>query len=439
MSNNEAIAYIMKGFPRLSETFIAHEIHLLETMGLRLRLYSVKAGEHERVHEVVRRIQAPIDYLPETTSLSATSLIRWLRENLPHFARAHRALLRRAPLRYARTLAAALGMCWRYRAGALSPPRKVFIKEFLQAGAIAARILEQGDIAHLHGHFCHGATTITWFVSRLTGLPFSFTAHAKDLYQADLNPGDLLRRKISAARFVTTCTGTNHGYLASRFPGLRSVHTVYHGLDTNYFAPAGRAPETGQPPLILSVGRLVEKKGFIQLVEACDLLHARGVAFRCAIIGERGDQSALIARRIQELGLTGVITVHGPRTQEQLRGAYAQATLFALPCLITEDGDRDGIPNVMAEAMAMGLPVVSTPISGIPELLTDGVEGILVPSRDSTALATALERLLTDPALRARMAQAARARICACFDSRRTTTRLRDLFLAEMKVPHAAG
>lgn len=435
-----SIAYIIKGFPRLSETFIAQEIHLLEAMGLSLRLFSVKPGEHERVHDVVRRIRAPIDYLPEATSLSATTLARWLRINLPQFRDAHRTVFRRGRLRYLRTLLAALAMCWRYRTGPLAPPRKVFIKEFLQAGEIAHRILLEGRVAHLHGHFCHGATTITWFVSRLTGLPFSFTAHAKDIYQPDSNPGDLLPRKIAAARFVTTCTGANQTHLAARFPHHKPVHTVYHGLDTAYFSPAARSDAVNDgPPLILAVGRLVEKKGFIHLIDACHQLRARGIAFRCAIVGERGDQSDLLAQRIADLGLSDMVQLPGPKTQTELRQYYAQAAVFALPCLITDDGDRDGIPNVMAEAMAMGLPVVSTPISGIPELVADEVEGLLVPPRDSTALAVALARLLADPALSLRIASAARARICERFDARKTTLKLRDLFLAELDKARVAG
>lgn len=439
MSTDATIAYIIKGFPRLSETFIAHEIHLLETMGLSLRLFSVKRGEHERVHDVVKRIKAPIDYLPETTSLSATTLRQWLRANLPHFSAAHRLLFRRAPVRYLRALGAALAMCWRYRTGPLAPPRKVFIKEFLQAGDIAERILAEGRVAHLHGHFCHGATTITWFVSLLTGLPFSFTAHAKDIYQTDLNPGDLLRRKIEAARFVTTCTDTNQSHLSQRFPRMKVVHTVYHGLDTGYFAPPPAGSLPSSTPLILAVGRLVEKKGFIHLIEACGQLRASGIDFQCAIVGEKGDQSQRIAQRIEALGLTDQVRLLGPKTQEELRQLYGQATVFALPCLITDDGDRDGIPNVMAEAMAMGLPVISTPISGIPELVTDGVEGLLVPSKDSQALGRAIARLLNDPALRQRIARAARSRICDCFDSHKTTTKLRDLFLAELEGRHAAA
>jgi len=422
------VAYVLKGFPRLSETFIANEIHQLESAGMRLRLYSVKGGEHELVHDVVRRIRAPIEYLPEMTSLTGTPLLAWLRVNLPRVARAHGRLLRRRPLAYVATLTQALRMCWRYREGALAAPRKVYIKEFLQAGDIAARVLGDTSIRHLHGHFCHGATTITWFVSRLTGLPFSFTAHAKDIYLDDLNPRDLLPRKLAAARFVATCTGANAQHLRARAARAERVHTIYHGLDTRYFAPSGGDAASAAPPLVVSVGRFVEKKGFAYLVDACARLRAGGVKMRCVIVGERGPDSERIACMVREAGLEDCVELRGPVGQDALRSLYREASLFVLPCQVVADGDRDGIPNVLAEAMATGLAVVSTDVSGIPELVSHGVDGLLVPARDGDALAHAMRVLIEDPALRRRLGAAARAKICATFDATRTTRALRDLF-----------
>ena len=423
------IAYILNGFPRLSETFIANEIYLLERMGLKLRLYSVKREGEPQAHAVVGRIRSALRYLPDATSLSGTTLAAWLGRNLPAFFAAQVALARRHPLRYATTLCAALAMCWRYRASTFKP-RKVYIKEFLQAGHIAAEIDARGATAHLHGHFCHGVANIAWFVSRLTGIPFSFTAHAKDIYQSELNPKDLLERKLAAARFVATCTEANARVLKSRCSDANIVHTIYHGLDIDYFSPAGGTPEP--LPLVLSVGRFVEKKGFAYLVEACARLRGRGVAFKCIIVGENGAAYEPLRRLVAERALEDTVELHGPVTQEELREIYRRARVFALPCQVMDDGDRDGIPNVLAEAMAMGVPVVSTRISGIPELVDDGVHGLLVQSRDAEGLAAALERVLVDPALRARLSQAGRRRICERFDSRRTTVALRDLFLHAM-------
>lgn len=431
------IAYVMNGFPRLSETFIANEIFLLEDMGLRLRLYSVKKEDEPKTQGVVARIRAPLTYLPKATSLSGASLAGWLSRNLPAFAASHLALARRHPLRYLATLGSALAMCWKYRSGA-GKPRKVFIKEFLQAGHIANDVLEKGTVAHLHGHFCHGVATITWFASRLTGLPFSFTAHAKDIYEAALNPGDLLERKLAAARFVATCTEANAVQLRRRAPSSKVVHTIYHGLDTAYFAPdEAAAPSL---PVILSVGRFVEKKGFRYLVEACAQLKAEGQLFVCVIVGEKGDAYEAIQRLVEERDLGDVVRLQNAVTQEELREIYRRARVFALPCQVTDSGDRDGIPNVLAEAMAMGVPAVSTRVSGIPELVQDGVHGLLVESRDADALADALRRVLADPELHRRLARAGRARICECFDSRRTTLALKALFeqAIGIEVPLAA-
>ncbi len=421
-----SVAYVMNGFPRLSETFIAHEIHQLELSGLQLRLFVVKDEAEDMVHPVVDEIRAPLAYLPKATSLSGTPLLSWLRANLPGYWRAHAALALRHPLRYARTLATALALTARHR------PRKVFIKEFLQAGAIADAVLRDGEVRHLHGHFCHGVATITWFASRLSDVPFSFTAHAKDIYQRELNPGDLLERKLGAARFVATCTCANARALGARHRRPEEIHTIYHGLDTDYFSPAPK-PADGAAPLILSVGRLVEKKGFDQLIAACALLKQQGLRFDCHIVGERGSAFDGLGAQIQALGLQDQVQLRSAVTQDQLREIYRGAHVFALPCQIMDDGDRDGFPNVVAEAMAMGVPVISTAISGIPEMIDDGVHGLLVRPRDAQALAHALRRVLTEPALHADLARAGRERICERFDSRLTTLALRDLFVAQLR------
>jgi glycosyltransferase involved in cell wall biosynthesis len=448
-AGRQTVAYVMNGFPRLSETFIAHEIHQLEQLGLALRLYSVKDEREPMVHPVVGQIRAPLRYLTKASSLSGTSLVRWLGDNLGAFWRAHAQVAARHPVRWAGALASALQLAWRHRsrdAQGHTRLRKVFVKEFLQAGAIAADVMRQGDVGHLHGHFCHGVATITWFASRMTGISYSFTAHAKDIYQADLNPGTLLERKMEGARFVATCTCANAQVLRARHARPDEVHAIYHGLDTEWFAPphkiyhgldtewfASAPGHTGMPPLILSVGRFVEKKGFDQLIEACAWLRDAGVAFACIIVGERGSAYESIRRLIADRHLGDRVILSDAMTQDSLRAVYARAHVFALPCQVMEDGDRDGFPNVLAESMAMGVPVVSTRISGIPELIDDGVHGLLVEPRDSTGLAEALQRVLQDDALHARLAQGGRQRMCESFDSRRTTVALRDLFARQLQ------
>ena len=426
------IGYVLMGFPRLSETFITHEIYLLEQLGMRLRLFAVKHGDMHQVHEVVARIRAPLTYLPAVSSLSGTNIAAWLWRNLPTYSRQHARLFVARPIAYLTTALAALSMAVKYRKSLFAPLRKVFIKEFLQAGHIAMQIIDAPGIRHLHGHFCHGATTITWFASRLTGIPFSFTAHAKDIYQADQNPGDLLARKITAARFTTTCTGANASHLLQRFPHCHHVHTIYHGLDTAFFAPPHSEARSSPVPCILAVGRFVEKKGFADLVDACALLRKSNVLFRLKIIGEKGDQSDFIRNKVRDLALDDAINLHGPVTHDQLQQIYHESAIFALPCLVAADGDRDGIPNVLAEAMATGLAVVTTAVSGIPELVRNHIDGVMVPERDPQALATALQSLLQDEALRKRLGAAARGRVCEVFDSHKTTQQLKKLFVDTM-------
>lgn len=427
------VAYILKGYPRLSETFIINEIYLLEQMGLALRLYVLKTAEEKKSHAIVDKIRAAVSYLPETASITESNFAWWLLKHLPLFAAAHRRVLWQRPRAYLRALLYAIfGLSWQVPLQGGMRFKKSFIKEFLQAGTIADQVLAAGTIDHLHGHFSHGATTVTMLASHMTGLPFSFTAHAKDIYLPELNPNGLLYTKLAAAAFVVTCTDANRQYLTQLCPDGAPIHTIYHGLDLARFAPPSAVAATALPT-ILSVGRFVEKKGFPYLIEACRLLKARGHTFRCRIIGQRDEQSELVRRLIEEGQLTDTVAIQGGVTQEELRHIYAAATIFALPCLVVDSGDRDGIPNVLAEAMATGLPVVSTNISGIPEIVEDGVNGLLAPEKDAAALAEAIERLLLDPALRQRLGQAARTTITEIFDSWQTTVALRDLFLTQLE------
>lgn len=434
--NYSQIAYILKGYPRTSETFITNEIRLLEKMGVKLSIFSVKKLEGQKNHAMVKEINVPVTYLPQADPLSETRFSKWLIENVPKFSASHLQLLKRRPLPYLKVLAECLLMSIRYRTKLWEMPREVFIKEFLQAGFIANAVLEAGRIQHLHAHFCHGSTTIAMFVSGLSGIPFSFTAHAKDIYLKELNPGKLLQTKMRRAEFLVTCTGANEEHLQKIAPAGTKIRKIYHGLDTQLFADPKRAEaEAGleKTPTILSVGRLVEKKGFDYLIKACAILKDKGHQFQCRIVGGGDDGfTQILTNLIKELNLQNEVVLHGAVTQEELRDIYRQATLFALPCLVVNNGDRDGIPNVLVEAMSMRLPAVSTDISGIPELIDHEVNGLLVPEKDAAAMAGAIERLLTNPELRTELGNAGRARVCKDFDSQNTTLELKDLFLAQL-------
>ncbi len=410
------IGYILKGFARTSETFITNEIHLLEKLGLKLSIFSLIKLEGQKRHAVVDTIQAPVTYLPPLSSLTEERLWQWLKNNFGQFSATHSTLCKTRPFAYLKTLLFALKLSLKHR-------EKQFIKEFLQAGFIAQTALESGRTRHLHAHFAHTSTTVTMFASQLSGLPFSFTAHAKDIYLSELNPGDLLNLKLRRAKFVATCTKANEQHLRAVEPNSAPIHTIYHGLDTKQFAPLEKA--SSPTPIVLSVGRFVEKKGYKYLVEACRILKEEGLEFECHIVG--GGDSESTKSLIQQLQLTDTVIIHSAVTQEELRHIYQRATVFALACQIIESGDRDGIPNVMAEAMAMELPIVSTDISGIPELVDHRVDGLLVPQKNADALAEALAELLHDTALRERLGQAAREKICRIFDAEVTVKELHRL------------
>lgn len=423
----DEICYILKGYPRTSETFIINEIYLLETLGLNLRIFSIKRPPGQKRHAVVDRIQAPVTWLPEADDLGGGNFLAWAWRNVPQFFRSHVTVARRRPKAWLRAFGEMVAMSFRYRESAVWRPRTVFFKEFLQAGYIAHELLDLPQVRHLHAHFCHGATTVTMFVSTMTGLPFSFTAHAKDIYLKELNPGDLLPRKMRRAKFIATCTGANKQHLDGVCDDGAEVHQVYHGLDTSVFAPAP-APAADSRPLILSVGRLVEKKGFDYLVRACRLLKDRGMAFRCQIVGGHDKFADRIEELIQELELKDVVELKNAVTQDELKGIYQKAAIFALPCQIVDNGDRDGIPNVLAEAMAMELPVVSTRVSGIPEIVTHGTNGLLVPEKNAEALADAMQMILWNPDYGRKLGAAARQTICRVFDSKQNTVALLRLF-----------
>ena len=229
----DTVAYVLKGWPRISELFIASEIYRLEQAGLPLRLYVIKPADEAQTHPVVDRIQAPTTYLPAMSSLSATTLVRWLRENAGPFPAPLRRTARRHPAGLARAAGLALAQSVRARKGRFAWPRKLYVKELLQAVALADELAAAPDVRHLHAHFAHGTTTVTWLCSAITGLPFSFTGHAKDIYSPSLNPAGLLRRKLLAARFAVTCTEANARHLKAIAPGPSST-VVYHGLNADF-------------------------------------------------------------------------------------------------------------------------------------------------------------------------------------------------------------
>ncbi len=432
MPEHRAVAYVLKGWPRISELFIASEIYRIEQAGRPLRLYVIRPAEETECHPVVDRIRATAEYLPATTRLSQTTLAHWLRENLRPFLGPLARTARRHPRGLLRAARVALSQTLREKPAGLAAPPKIYVRELLHAVALADKLAGAPEVGHLHAHFAHGCTTVTWLASQITGLPFSFTGHAKDIYTPKLNPAGLLARKLRAARFVVTCTEANREHLLAIAPDA-VVHRVYHGLNADFerLVAGNGTPLPPRPRLrILGVGRLVAKKGFDVLVDACHDLARRGIAFDAVIVGPNdGDTDAdAIRARIGEHGLGGRVALAGQMSQAQLYDEYRRASALCLPCRVLDSGDRDGIPNVLVEAMACGTPVISTAVSGIPEVVRDGVNGLLVAPDDPGAFADALLRLHEDPALAARLGAEAQATVRTELDGGRLAGTLAGLF-----------
>ena len=445
MTEPQTVAYVLKGYPRRSEIFIASEIHRLERLGVRLRLYVLKPADEDQHHPVVDRIQAKPVYLPATTSLSASKALPWLRANLGAFLPALRRVAVRHPWRLATAARLAVAQSVRARTSFWAWPRKLYLKELLLAVALVDQLDAAGDVRHLHAHFAHGSATVAWLAATVSRIPFSFTGHAKDVYSPSLNPAGLLRRKMEAAEFVVTCTAANRTHLR-RMAGRTPVHLAYHGLNADFAAlidrdgplpplPGRHTPvQAAPPPLrVLGVGRLVPKKGFDTLVEACALLRRQNLDLELVIAGERGEHEPEIRRLIERHGLGDRVRLLGPQGQAELYDLYRCAAVFCLPCRVLDNGDRDGIPNVLVEAMACGLPVVTTAVSGIPELVSHDITGLLVPPDDPHALAAQLLRIARDPRLARRLAASASASVAERFDGDRLAVRMADLFTVSLR------
>ena len=353
------LGYILKGYPRISETFISNEILLLEKLGFTLRLFPMRQPRESFSHASVKEIEAQVDYLPT--------------ELLPEFNRLllpNIFLAAKRPKQFKNTLKTA--------AQGLSRGKELAtLKHLLQAGYLTNNHLEKDkNIAQLHGHFAHSPTSVTMFASLLSGIPFSFTAHAKDIYTSDK---EKIRKKITHAQFVVTCTKHNKEYLqAIAGDSPTPIYCIYHGIDLNLFQQAEIRAETHNPFKILTVARITEKKGLPTIYKALAALKQKGIRFQHTLIGD-GDDREKILHMISSLGLENHCKWIGTQTHDEVLTHFKTSDLFVLGCEIAKNGDRDGIPNVLVESLAMGVPALSTNVSAIPEILLNGKTGMTVP------------------------------------------------------------
>ncbi|MEO1458065.1 MAG: glycosyltransferase [Pseudomonadota bacterium] len=386
-----ALTVVLKGYPRLSETFIAQELKALEDRGYRFEIWSLRQPYDDKTHPIHDQIRARPRYLPEYLHNAPLRVLRgfWAALRLPGFGRALRLWLR----------------------DLVREPGLSRIRRFGQA-AVLARELPAGTRL-LYVHFLHTPASVARYAAVMRGLGWGFSAHAKDIWTT---PNWEKREKIAEARFGLTCTAFNAAHLSALAGDApERITLAYHGLDLSRFPPpperAARVP--GGPVTLLSVGRLVEKKGYDDLLVALALLPAE-LDWRLVHIGG-GKLARKLEAEAARLGLAGRIDWQGKRDQREVIAAMRAADLFVLPAKLAADGDRDGLPNVLMEAASQGLPIVSTRLSAIPEFIEDGVHGLLVPPAEPQALAEGLTRLAAEPALGARLAAAALARLRAEF------------------------
>jgi glycosyltransferase involved in cell wall biosynthesis len=386
------IAFVLKGYPRLSEAFIAQEIAALERRGLELMIVSLRRPTDGRVHPVHREIRAAVTYLPEYLYREPLRVLRaWLSvRRLPAYRMARAAWLR--DLR--------------------RDPTPNRMRRFGQALVLAAEL--PADVTRLHAHFLHTPASVARYCAVLRGLPWSGSAHAKDIWTT---PEWEKREKLADCDWLVTCTRANRDHLAPLAPAGR-VELVYHGVDFARFPPqrmlhrAIDGADAAQPVTILSVARLVEKKGTDVLIDALARV-PKDLHWRLVHVGG-GPLQRRMRRHAQRLGIAGRITWRGALAQEELLAEYRKADLFAIACRIARDGDRDGLPNVLAEAQSQGLACVATRVSAIPELIRDDT-GVLVNEADTVAFAAALQGLIADPARRRALGEAGQARLRAEF------------------------
>jgi glycosyltransferase involved in cell wall biosynthesis len=398
------VLYVLKRFPRLSETFVLREILELEAAGVRISVDSLLPPEHGVAHRELSQLRASVRCVPRRPRLRDRELLS-----------THLRLAATGPLRWIRV--------------ALQSRRRGGWRRFLQAGLVAERARAEG-ITHLHAHFATAAAEVVTMAAQLAGVSCSVTAHAKDIHHRDNR--DMVRTRLAGCRSVVTVSHANVAHLQAVLDptsGAADVRLIRNGVPTQAAAQPGRAKT------VLCVARLVPKKGIDVLLYAAALLAPRQSRLRIDIIGTGPLADDLLALR-NELGLAGVVQFLGSATSCEVRDAMRDARVVVLPCRIDDSGDRDGMPTVLVEAMAHGVPVISCDVAGVSELVRDGTTGLLVPSDDAHALADAIAKLVGDPRLATRLGHAGRELVDAGYRPDEATTRLLQVFGLHRDIGH---
>lgn len=389
---------VLKGYPRLSETFIAQEIRELERLGFSLELISLRHPTDISVHPIHNEITAPVHYLPEYLHQEPLRVLRawWKARKMPGYKAARKSFVE--DFRRDKTANR--------------------IRRFGQGLVIASEFSE--DISFLYAHFIHTPTSAARYGAKIAGLEFAISAHAKDIWTT---PGWELTEKLNDAAWCATCTRGGAEELYRHASNPKKVKLVYHGIDLSRFTKGPfhkRRDGTKQadPVRFLTVGRAVPKKGIDTIIEALaelpDDLHWHWLHIGSGPLREK------FVQQVSSLGLADKCEFKGALAQADVLSAYRQSDLFVLPCRIDETGDRDGLPNVIIEAQSQGLAVLTTALSGIPELIVEGENGIFVEPDNVEQLSARLVGLSRDPKMRNALGRNGNKRVRAMFDHRAT-------------------
>lgn len=395
-TNKPKIGYVVEQYPCIAETFIVNEIISHEEAGEDIEIFSLRPPTETHFQGILSRVRAPVNYLP--ISIKAAD-----------FWEALRATQRALPK----------GSQFPAMSGA-------HYKDVYQALLLSQMIMGK-NIQRLHAHFASTAATVTQLAASITGIPFTFTAHTRDIFHEGVDHLDL-KRKLQDAQAVVTVSDTNVQYLRKKFKvSADKVKRVYNGLNLSRLP--FQAPKPNQVKIV-AVGRFEPKKGFSSLIEACAILADRGIEVKCEIIGS-GPMEGELRQKIDFFDLHNFVKLSGQRTQKEIISAVQNAGIFVAPCIQVTNKDVDDIPTELLQAMALGTACLATNATGMPEVIREGETGCLVPQKNPEALADAMQTLINDHQLRFRLARGARDLIEAEFDSSRTTHQLRELFRIE--------
>jgi colanic acid/amylovoran biosynthesis glycosyltransferase len=410
------VVYLLHRFPYRTETFIVREMHWLRQMGVELNIFSLMSPGSPSASDQGQDLLEVAHHAPWMSGAIALANLR---------------RLLRSPVSYLRALLRLIGRTWR------EPTVMGLMVALFPKVVLFAAEIERLGAQHVHAHFVWIEGLAAGVVRDLTGIPFTIQPHAFGLFgRNQVN----VRLELEDATSIITISEYNKRHIAGLSPRLADrVDIVHCGVDLDRFPPAESVRADG-PVRIVTVGRAIEKKGHEHLVDACALLAARGIDFQCDLVVGIGPDSEPLATRIESHGIGDRVRILDMMGEDGIVAALHGADIFALACVVASSGDRDGIPVAIMEAMACELPVVSTTVSGIPELVRDGVSGLLAPPADPSGLADALERLIASPQDRIAMGQAGRTIVAEGFQASREAARTRDIFLRTRRLaPQRAG